>query len=107
MAPALAGRKVQPQPKRRQTDIACGTLLDSFADLADADGVPFQRVVLRVEKTGAEIGRTAAVDDCSAHDVRPLIEREAFGNAVIDNGLPVAVNPDDLLAVDPPDGRRV
>ena len=42
-----------------------------------------------------------------AHDVGPLLEREPLGNAVVHDRLAVAVNADDLLAVDPPDGGRV
>ena len=71
--------------------------------VSEAHGEPFQRLILGVEKAGAEVGGAAAVDDGCAHDVRPLVEREAFGNAVIDHRLAVAVNADDLLAVDPPD----
>src|SRR5579862_5703110 len=50
---------------------------------------------------------SAAVDDGTAHDIGSLLKREAFGNTIIDYSLTVAVNADDFLAVDPPDGCRV
>jgi hypothetical protein len=41
----------------------------------------------------------AAVDYGGAHDVRFLFEGEAFGDAIVDDGLAIAVDADDLVAL--------
>jgi len=61
-------------------------------DVDHAHCEPLQRSILRVEKPGAEIGSPAAVNDGSTHDVRPLVEREASGNAIVDDRLAIVVN---------------
>ena len=60
-----------------------------------------------IEKARAEIGRSTAVDHRRAHDVRPTLECQAFGNAIVDHCLPIAVDANDLLPVHPPHRRRV
>src|SRR5256885_780183 len=79
----------------------------SLPHLADTHGVPHERLVIGVQKAGAEIGSAAAVDDGGADDVLPLLQREAFGDAVVDDRLAIAVDADDLLAIHPPDRRGV
>ena len=64
-------------------------------------------MIVGIEKTGAKIGRSSSVDDRTAHDVRPLFKGKAFGNAVVNYRLAVAVYPNDFLAIDPPDRGRV
>src|SRR6185295_1030109 len=60
-----------------------------------------------VEEPRAEIRGAPAVDDGRADHVRPFLQGEAPGDAVVDDGLPIAVDADDLLAVHPPDGSRI
>src|ERR1035441_7624164 len=81
--------------------------LDLLADLAHAHGEPLQRFIVLVQEPSAEIGGSATVDDCGAHDVLPLSKRKPFGDAIVDDGLAIAINADNLLAVDPPDRCRV
>src|SRR4051794_25452805 len=79
----------------------------SLGDITGAHGEFLERFLIGVEKPRAKIGGSAAIDDGAADDVDSLFEREALRDAVIDNGLAVAIDADDLLAVDPPDGRRI
>src|SRR4029453_14774493 len=79
----------------------------SLAALAQAHREVLHGFVVRIQEPGAKVGSAAAVDDGGAHDVRPLSEREPLGDAIVYDGLAIAVDADDLLAVDPPHGGRV
>jgi hypothetical protein len=39
--------------------------------------------------------------------VRPLVESEPLGDAIDNDGLAIAIDTDDLFAVDPPHRRRI
>src|SRR5262249_47706236 len=77
------------------------------ANLAEAHGNLLQRLVLSVEKPCAEVSGPSAVGNRGAHYVRPLVESEPLGDAIVNDGLAIAINTDDLFAVDPPHRRRV
>src|SRR5918999_726467 len=85
-------------PEWRRTELALHT---SFDSLLQPYGEPFDRPILCVEKPRTKVRGSAAIDDGGAHDVQPFLEREAFGDAVVDHGLPVAVDADDLLTSSP------
>src|ERR1019366_477659 len=72
-----------------------------------AHGEPLQRSIVGVEQPSAEVGGAAAVDNGGAQDFRPLLERNALGDAIVDDSLAIAENADELLAVDPPYRSRV
>src|SRR5690242_16062525 len=74
----------------------------SFTHLLGGDGVVFERFVFLVEDPSAEIGGAPAVNNRGTDDVLPLLQREAFGDAVVDDCLPIAVDADDFLAIHPP-----
>src|ERR1017187_1542201 len=73
-----------------------------FRGVNHAHGEPRQRSIVGVEEPSAEVGGSAAVDNGGAHDVRPLLERNALGDAIVDDSLAIAENADDLLTVEPP-----
>ena len=63
--------------------------------------------VLSVEKPRTEVRGAATVDDGRADDVGTLLKREAPGHAIVDHRLPVVVDADHFLAVDPPHRSRI
>src|SRR5574341_2312836 len=65
------------------------------ANLAEAHGNFLQRLVFSVEKPCAEVSGPSAVDNRGAHDVRSLVESEPLGNAIINDGLAIAINTED------------
>src|SRR5689334_13032297 len=69
---------------------------------AERNRQALQRPVVFVEKTCAEIGSAAAVDDSGTNHVAALAQRQALRHAVVDHGLPVVVERDDSRAVEPP-----
>src|ERR1017187_1839683 len=73
------------------------SLANSPAFVGQGHGERPERLILCVEKSGAKVRRPAPVDDRRAHHVRALLEREPFRDAIVDDGLPIAVNADDLL----------
>src|ERR1043165_6264834 len=58
------------------------------------DGECLQRFFVRVEKARAKTCRTAAIEHRASDDVRYLLEREAFRDAIVDHGLPIAIDAD-------------
>src|SRR5688500_8112395 len=91
-------------PKRLRFTFITSPLLiaagESHSDVLD-------RSVRSIEKPRTEVGGAAAVDDGRAEDVGTLLKREAPGHAIVNHRLPVGVDADHFLAVDPPYGRRI
>lgn len=52
--------------------------LSGLLRITHTQGESFQRFVLPVEEPRTKVGGSSAIDDGTAHDVRPLFEREAF-----------------------------
>ncbi len=67
----------------------------------------FQWFFVGVENACAEIGGSAGVEDGAADDVWSFLKGEPFGDAVVNYGLAIAVNADNLLAVQPLNGSRI
>jgi len=70
-------------------------------------GEILDRITIFINKSDAEIAHAGAVDDGAANDVSALVEREAFGDAVIHHHAPIAEEVHGFLAVEPPHRRRI
>ena len=63
-----------------------------LSNTTHAHSESLERPFISVQKPGAKVGSTAAVDDGAANDVGSFLEREAFGNAVVNDGGKIAMN---------------
>src|SRR5204863_405010 len=72
-----------------------------------AQGDALERAAFGVEEPRAEVGRPAGIQNGSADDIRPLFQREAPRDAVVDDRLSIVVDSDDLTTIDPPYGRGI
>src|SRR5438552_17865545 len=91
-------KRAQLRVMTDSTDTARST---SLARLVEGYRVAFEGFVVLVQEAGTEIGGAAAVDNGGADDVLALLQREALGDAVVDDRLAIAVDADDLLAIHP------
>lgn len=72
--------------------------------VADADGEALQGPILGIEEACAEVRCSAAIYDRDTDEVRAFLQGKAPGDSVVDDGLAIAVDIDNLLPIDPPDG---
>jgi len=93
--------------KHRHKSLKLSTGRNSLVRISSADNETSDWLVVGIKESGAKIRRSTAVHHGATDDIRAFLERDALRDAVINHGLPVAVNTDDFLAVHPPNGGGI